>query len=420
MSNEFAVAAVTLTLRNILDKIKDLKDTDEFDQIPADAQPTAEILVTNVPLDQAHKLDKGKNQVNLFLYHVEHNGAWRNMDISARVKPGETGLTPLALNLYYIITSYGENGSELIGHLLLGKAMSLLHDHALFGRTEIKNAFAVSGLHKQVERVRLTPQPISLDEVSKLWTGFQTQYRLSAAYQVSVVLIESKRPAKTPLPVLKRGADDQGVISQPHLIPPYPTLNALSLPNNQPGARLGEVLTLSGHHLGGDSVEVRFMNPRLPHVIEVPALAGGTDVALKVVLPNEPAGWPAGFYSLAAVISRTGKQDRTTNEIPLMLTPQIISISIAPLSPPVAGGYTATVICSPQVLPDQSAALLLGDRQFPAEDHPTKSDTLTFRMTDVPDDEYYVRLRIDGVDSLLIDRSVTPPVFDESQKVTVP
>ena len=420
MSNEFAVAAVTLTLRNILDKIKDLKDTDEFDQIPADAQPTAEILVTNVPLDQAHKLDKGKNQVNLFLYHVEHNGAWRNMDISARVKPGETGLTPLALNLYYIITSYGENGSELIGHLLLGKAMSLLHDHALFGRTEIKNAFAVSGLHKQVERVRLSPQPISLDEVSKLWTGFQTQYRLSAAYQVSVVLIESKRPAKTPLPVLKRGADDQGVISQPHLIPPYPTLNALSLPNNQPGARLGEVLTLSGHHLGGDSVEVRFMNPRLPHVIEVPALAGGTDVALKVVLPNEPAGWPAGFYSLAAVISRTGKQDRTTNEIPLMLTPQIISISIAPLSPPVAGGYTATVICSPQVLPDQSAALLLGDRQFPAEDHPTKSDTLTFRMTDVPDDEYYVRLRIDGVDSLLIDRSVTPPVFDESQKVTVP
>jgi len=420
MSNEFAVAAVTLTLRNILDNIKDLKDTDEFDQIPADAQPTAEILVTNLPLDQAHKLDKAKNQVNLFLYHVEHNGAWRNMDISARVKPGETGLTPLALNLYYIITSYGENGSELIGHLLLGKAMSLLHDHALFGRTEIKNAFAVSGLHKQVERVRITPQPISLDEVSKLWTGFQTQYRLSAAYQVSVVLIESKRPAKTPLPVLKRGADDQGVISQPHLIPPYPTLDALSLPNNQPGARLGEVLTLSGHHLGGDSVEVRFMNPRLPHAIEVPALAGGTDVALKVVLPNEPADWPAGFYSLTAVISKTGKQDRTTNDIPLMLTPQIISISIAPLSPPLASGYTATVICSPQVLPDQSAALLLGDRQFPAEDHPTKTDTLTFRMTDVPDDEYYVRLRIDGVDSLLIDRSVTPPVFDVSQKVTVP
>jgi hypothetical protein len=30
-----------------------------------------------------------------------------------------------------------------------------------------------------------------------------------------------------------------------------------------------------------------------------------------------------------------------------------------------------------------------------------------------------VRLRVDGVDSLLVDRSVSPPVFDTSQKVTV-
>jgi hypothetical protein len=419
MSNEFAVAAVTLTLRNILDKIKDIKDSDEFDQIPTDAQPTAEILVTNLPLDEAYEFDKAKNQVNLFLYHVEHSGAWRNMDIPGRVRPGETGHTPLALNLYYIVTSYGENGSELIGHLLLGKAMSLLHDQALFGRTEIKNAFAVSGLHKQVERVRITPQPISLDEVSKLWTGFQTQYRLSAAYQVSVVLIESKLPAKTPLPVLTRGADDQGVFSQPDLIPPFPTLEALGLPNNQPGVRLGEVLTLSGHHLGGDSVKVRFMNPRLSNAIEVSALASASNTEVKVVLPNEPASWPAGFYSLAAVISKTGEQDRTTNEMPLMLAPQITSISIAPLSPP-NGMYTATVKCSPQVLPDQSASLLLGNREFPAQDHPNKTDTLIFSMTDVHDDEYYVRLRIDGVDSLLIDRSVTPPVFDVSQKVTIP
>ena len=420
MSNEFAVAAVTLTLRNLLDKIKAIPDSDDFDQLPEDAKPTAEIMVTNLPLDEAYESDKAKNQVNLFLYHVEQSAAWRNMDMPGRVKQGETGHPPLALNLYYIITAYGENGSELIGHLLLGKAMSLLHDHALFNRTEIKSAFAVSGLHEQVERVRITPQPISLDEVSKLWTGFQTQYRLSAAYQVSVVLIESRRPAKTPLPVLTRGADDQGVISQPDLIPPLPTLQALSLPNNQAGARLGEVLTLSGHHLGGDSVKVRFMNHRLTDAIEVPALAGRTDVAVKVALPNEPANWPAGLYSVAVVISRAGEQDRITNELPLMLAPKIIGINIVPLSPPVAGGYTATVNCSPQVLPDQNAALLLSDRQFPGLDHSTKTDSLTFSMTNIPGGEYYVRLRVDGVDSLLIDRSVSPPIFDVSQKVTLP
>ena len=63
---------------------------------------------------------------------------------------------------------------------------------------------------------------------------------------------------------------------------------------------------------------------------------------------------------------------------------------------------------------------LLGDREFPAQDHPNKTDTLTFRLSDVASGEYFVRLRIDGADSLLVDRSVTPPVYDLSQKVTIP
>jgi hypothetical protein len=221
------------------------------------------------------------------------------------------------------------------------------------------------------------------------------------------------------LPVLTRGADDQGVFSQPTLIPPFPTLETISVPNNKPGIHLGQVLTLSGHHLAGDSVKIRFMNPHLEEAIEVSALPGGTETEITVQVPDEPANWPAGFYSLAAVISKTGEQVRTTNEMPLMLSPQITGISIAPLSPP-NGRYTATANCSPQVLPDQSAALLLGSREFPVQDHPVKTGILTFSMANVPDGEYYVRLRIDGVDSLLIDRSVTPPVFDATQKVTIP
>jgi len=420
MSNEFAIAAVTFTLRNLLDRIKAINDSDEFDQLPADAKPKAEIMVTNLPLDEAYEFDKGKNQVNLFLYHVEHSAAWRNRDIPGRVKQGETGQPPLALNLYYIITAYGEDGSELIGHLLLGKAMSLLHDHAVLGRDEIKNAFAVSGLNEQIERVRITPQPISLDEVSKLWTGFQTQYRLSAAYAVSVVLIESKRPAKTPLPVLTRGSGDEGVFVQPDLIPPFPTLESITPPNHQFGARLGDLLTLSGHHLRGDGVVVLFMNPHVPQPIKVTPLAGGTDKEIKLSLPNEPANWPAGMYTLAAVISKAGDQDRTTNKVPLMVVPMIKTIDIAPLSPPLVGGFTVTVTCSPQLIPEQNAALLLGDREFPAQNHPTKTDSLTFRLSDVASGEYFVRLRIDGADSLLVDRSVTPPVYDLSQKVTIP
>jgi hypothetical protein len=33
--------------------------------------------------------------------------------------------------------------------------------------------------------------------------------------------------------------------------------------------------------------------------------------------------------------------------------------------------------------------------------------------------DYWTRLRVDGIDSMLVDRSKTPPVFDPTQKVTV-
>ena len=32
---------------------------------------------------------------------------------------------------------------------------------------------------------------------------------------------------------------------------------------------------------------------------------------------------------------------------------------------------------------------------------------------------YYVRLRVDGVDSKRVNRSVTPPMFDPTQRVTI-
>jgi hypothetical protein len=36
-----------------------------------------------------------------------------------------------------------------------------------------------------------------------MWATFQTPYRLSTAYQASVVLMESNIPIRTPLPVLR-------------------------------------------------------------------------------------------------------------------------------------------------------------------------------------------------------------------------
>ena len=56
-----------------------------------------------------------------------------------------------------------------------------------------------------MERVKFTPTALSLEEFSKLWSVFfQVEYSLSAAYQASLVLIQSDETPQSALPVQSR------------------------------------------------------------------------------------------------------------------------------------------------------------------------------------------------------------------------
>jgi hypothetical protein len=411
MSNSLAIAAVTTTLQSILlsscASDSDLNDT----------------TVTTLPLDKARG-NANNNQLNLFLYQVSRNVAFSNREMPQQVKPGETAFPPLALNLYYLITAFGRDNdaTQQFGHELLGKAMSTLYDHMILSADDIRAATAAtlprSDLDRQGERVRITLQPLTVDEISKLWTGFATQYRLSAAYEVGVTLIESNQPVRTPLPALTRGKSDSGIRSAPDLTPPFPALEDIEFPNQQTSARLNDPVTLDGHDLDGTNVGVVFNHPLWTTPVEIPVPAGPNATAkrVKVTIPNDAVNWPAGIYTVQILTQRSGDSyRRSTNQLPFSLAP---SMTIAPASA-AAGGIAYTVTCSPEVLPQQRASLLLGSQEILADPRATQTDTLTFAAAvDAPGD-YFVRLRIDGVDSLLVNKAVKPPVFDPSQKVTV-
>lgn len=409
MSNAQAVAAVTVTLQAIL-----------FNGVTADPDLT-DATVTVQPLDRARGTNTA-NQLNLFLYQVLPDAAWRNMNIPTQVGPLETGTPPLALTMHYLLTAFGRDNDVTIpfGHHLMGQAMSVLYDHALLGPDEIRAATAVplpaSNLDRQIERVRITLQPLSLEEISKLWTGFATQYRLSVAYEVSVALIDSTQSKRAPLPVLTRGPNDQGILSQGNLIPPFPSLDQVQLPNNQPTAVLGDTLVLTGHNLDGTSLGVQFNHSLFTASVEVAPLAGSTSTQVSVQIPNVPASWPAGFYSIAVLVQRPGETyRRTTNLLSFALAPKI---TIAPAVAP-GPNVTYTVTCIPDVLPLQEATLLISDQEVVAAPHPTQTSTLTFNALNLSAGAYFVRLRVDGVDSELVKRTMTPPVFDPTQQVTV-
>ncbi|WP_413167485.1 DUF4255 domain-containing protein [Capilliphycus salinus ALCB114379] len=411
MSNSLAIAAVTQTLRNLI-----------FRGIASELGSGS---VTARPPDKARDNGDSGNQINIFLYQTSPNAAWRNQDLRNRVKPGETGQPPLALNLYYLITAYGQDNEDILSHRLLGTAMRVLHDHCILNPGEIKNALETSDLQNQIERVRITPITLSLEELSKLWSCFQTQYRISAAYEVSVILIESDRPVKAPLPVLTRGSEDQGIIAQTNLTPPFPTLETVEPPDRQPGVRLGEVLTLRGHHLDSEDnkVYVIFMQARFAESIKV-ELSAGTATELKIFISDqagiwppgkEPSSWPIGIYTIAVQVKRDEKE-YTSNALPFSLVPRINLDNLA------LDKNLLTLTSQPPVQSGQKVVLLLGDRElFPQFDEdPNLANKMKFNIKGIPAGEYFLRLRVDGIDSLLIDRSKTLPVFDKSQKVKIP
>jgi hypothetical protein len=235
---------------------------------------------------------------------------------------------------------------------------------------------------------------------------------------VSVVLIEARKPTRTPLPVLTRG-----ITVEPSLLPPYPTILSVD-PQQQPAARLGEPVTLSGHHLDGTSAVVRFAHRLLEDPNEITVGASTDPAAIDVTLPSGPTAeqdWPSGIYTVAVSLIRpSDTKPRESNVAAMLLAPE-------PQLPPTTvtrnastRRVTVTVDVKPQVRPAQDARLTLGGHTAPADPHPTSTSTLTFQLDDVPQGAQWVRLTVDGVDSLLVDRSSEPPTFDSTQSVAVP
>ena len=56
-----------------------------------------------------------------------------------------------------------------------------------------------SELADQIESLKITPQTLSMDDMSKLWTAFQASYRTTVAYDVSLVLIDRDMPVQPSL-----------------------------------------------------------------------------------------------------------------------------------------------------------------------------------------------------------------------------
>jgi hypothetical protein len=183
--------------------------------------------VTTLPPDDA-RVDEADG-VNLFLYRVTESPFTKNIEWRGdRSNPARSKRPPLTLSLHYLLTAYAKKGDstaqdDITAHQILGNALSILHENATLNDihdsefdADLNTNFAAE-LRDSFEKITITPAPISMEEFSKIWTGLSKAYRLSFAYEVSLVQIGPLNPPQAPAPAVQEMSLAVGTIGRPQI-----------------------------------------------------------------------------------------------------------------------------------------------------------------------------------------------------------
>lgn len=337
MSSALAIASVSAVLKNLFDN--GLVD----DSL---ATMVGDVTVTLLAPDLIDS--SSASQINLFLYQVTPNSGWRNAQLPSRDHRGDR-LTnpPLALDLHYMLTVYGKEPYH--SEILLGYAMQLLHENPVLTREAIRETLghppvlggasagvgtlpdrlrglSTSELAEQIELIKITPEPMGTEEISKMWTAFQSSYRTTAAYVASVVLIQRRQPTRTPLPVRTRKLYAQ-TLRRPVIEKIRSQVTAIDpVLENEP-ILAGHRLVLVGSQLSaGEDTLVR-----IGDFEETPA--GPADISDSSVTIALPAGLQAGVHGAQIVheismgsppVPHLGIE---SNLCPFVLSPEITALA---------------------------------------------------------------------------------------------
>jgi uncharacterized protein DUF4255 len=386
MSNHLAIAAVTAALQQVL------------------LSPVSQAVGSaTVGFNRPDPSNATTPLVNIFLYQITPNAAYRNADLPTRRSDGSLSQRPqAAFDLHYLFTFHG-NDSQLEPQRLMGAVVTALHAQPLLSASNISSAvssfgfLAGSGLESQIERIKFTPTALSLEEFSKLWSVFfQVEYSLSAAYQASVVLMESSDTPQQAPPVAARNL----------FVVPFQSPN-ISQVISEAGAdqpiTSASTLLIQGQELQGQGTLVLIEGQEF-----TPSAVNPTQISLPV-----PAGIHAGVQGvqvLQKILMGTPSvlhRGLESNIAPFVLRPTIQSATATTLPPP--GGTNVKLTLSPNIGVGQRAVLLLNNvAASPAKAYTSlpvvsaaDSNQITINIANVPAGNYLVRVQVDGAESVL-------------------
>lgn len=396
MISHLAIAAATTCLREMI-------------------TPAAQRAVPSVTISTARPDGAGSGipgaRVNIYLYQAQPNAAYRNTDLPTRDSRGTYRKRPrAALDLHYLISFYGDE-TVLEPQRLMGSVVTVLAASPIFSQETIRNILepianqsghylAGADFSETPESLRLTPISLNLEELSKIWSVFfQTPYALSTAYRCAAVLMDADVNIPALPAVYSAGLEaGQGAL---------PSIAAVGAEKGfyQP-IFAGNRLRIQGTALAGDIMRVRVDDTEItPDEIEE-----------KSMLFTLPSGLLAGLHGVQVLskVSIGGDplnlRNLESNALSFILRPSITGVTVT--DPVVAGDGTSSASLHVDVTPgagsEQQVVLLLNEKsgansyvfspRLPREADPTK---LIFDISGVEPADYFLRLRVEGAESIL-------------------
>ena len=386
MSNSLAIATVTAALRQVL--LLPVKDA---------------VGGSDVGFSRPDATSGTSPLVNVYLYQITPNTGYRNDDLPTRRSDGSLSQRPqAAFDLHYLFTFHGDD-TKLEPQRLLGAVATTLHAQPLLSTDNINNAvtsygfLAGSGLESQVERIRFTPTALTLEEFSKLWSVFfQVEYSLSAAYQASVVLMESVDTPTPAPPVLQRNLYVVAVNT--------PFISQIVSADGKP-ITSASTLLVQGTHLRSPNVTLVVEQQQFP-----PTVISDTQLTLPM-----PAGLHAGVKGLQVLQPiDMGTPPASHRGFESNIAPFVLHPTVSAASPTAAvSGTDVKLTLSPNIGVGQRAVLLLDNVTAhtafasPAVVATADSATIVINIANVPAGTYLVRVQVDGAESPLTFNAVT-------------
>jgi hypothetical protein len=171
-----------------------------------DPVPTPELIALLSPNEVNQP---GSVLISLFLYSVMPAAEYRNQNEIPGLSNNDPPSQPV--ELYYLLTTYPSPNIDptertLQSHLLMGAAMRVFFDNTIL------TGSALQGSLPRDSELRLTYQPMTVEDMTRIWNVFTgNSLRTSVSYVVSPVRLMSTRTLGG-APVTSRQSDVDHVV----------------------------------------------------------------------------------------------------------------------------------------------------------------------------------------------------------------